>query len=80
MRGKRLNTKLIGKHAHAHDAFLQLAHVALELGQSGAQLLGLRSLDLRAELTQHRLGDHQLPDGVHQFVDLLHADANRAGV
>ena len=68
------------QHAHAHDAFLQLAHVALELRQSGAQLVGQSAGHLRAELREHRLRDDQLADGVHQLVDLLGADADRAAV
>src|SRR6185312_11526885 len=48
------------QHAHAHDALLQLAHVALELREAAAQLLGIRSVEVRAELAQHRLGDHEL--------------------
>ena len=35
---------------------------------------------MRAELAQHRLRDHELADGVHQLVDLLDADADRAAV
>ena len=69
-----------GQHAHAHDAFLQLAHVALELAQGVAQLVGLAAFERRRELAQHRLRDHQLADRVQQLVDLLDADADRAAV
>ena len=69
-----------GQHAHAHDAFLQRAHVALELAERVAQLLGLAAFERRGELAQHRLRDHQLADGVQQLVDLLDADADRAAV
>src|SRR6185437_4625459 len=69
-----------GQHANPHDAFLQLAHVALELPEAGAQLLRIRPVEVRAELTQHRLRDHELAHGVHELVDLLHAHADGARV
>src|SRR6185437_11510383 len=48
------------QHAHAHDALLQLAHVALELREAAAQLLRLRAVEMRPQLAQHRLRDDEL--------------------
>ena len=69
-----------GQHAHAHDAFLQRAHVALELRERAAQFAGLAAFERRGELAQYGLRDHELADGVQQLVDLLDADADRAAV
>src|SRR5690606_36919328 len=51
------------QHAHAHDAFLKLAHVPLELRKSGSKLLCDRPRHFRAELAEHRLSDHELAYG-----------------
>src|SRR5262249_17533571 len=56
------------QHAHAHDAVLQLAHVAFELGQAQTELLGGAAFEVSAQLTQHGLSDDQLADRVHQLV------------
>ncbi len=65
-----------GQHAHAHDAFLQAAHVALEVREARTELLGIRAFELLPELAQHGLRDDELADGVHELVDLLDADAD----
>src|SRR5882757_10484200 len=65
-----------GQHAYAHYAFLQLAHVAFELREARAELLGGGAFELGAKLTQHRLGDDELAHGVHQLVDLLDTDTD----
>ena len=67
-----------GQHAHPHDAFLQLAHVALELVQPAAKLLGEGAVQLATQLAQHGLGDDQLTHGVDELVDFLDADADGA--
>src|SRR5579862_7190081 len=68
------------QHAHAHDAFLQLAHVALELVEAGAEAVRGGSLEDAAKLAQHRLRDDELAHGVHELVDLLDAHANGSRV
>src|SRR5690606_41290133 len=68
------------QHAHAHDAFLQLAHIALELSETGTQMLRHGARYLRAELAQHRLRDHELADGIHELIDLLGAHSHRCAV
>jgi len=48
------------QHAHAHDVFLQLAHVTLELHQCVAQIVRRPAFERGGKLTAHRLRDHQL--------------------
>src|SRR5581483_6331175 len=69
-----------GQHAYAHDALLQLAYVAFELSQAATQLLCVRPVEMRAELAQNRLRDHELTDGIHELIDLLDAHPDRARV
>ncbi len=62
-------------HPDRHHRFLQVAGVALQVGQATRQLLVQRGVDLLAVLRQHRLGNDEFADQVDELIDLLDRDA-----
>src|SRR5690606_35178492 len=71
-------------HADAEHRLLQLARVALELRETLPQPLevhGVEIFEIRPrDRLEHRLADDELADEVHELIDLLDRDADRAGV
>ena len=66
------------QHAHAHDAFLQLADVACRAAPDPTRSRSACAPSkCVAELAEHRLRDHDLAHGIQQLVDLLDGDADR---
>ncbi len=59
-----------GDHADGHHRFLQVAGVAVEIGQARQQGLVHRGVEFAAFLGQHGLGDHEFAHQVDELVDL----------
>ena len=67
-------------HADRHHRLLQVARVAIQIGQPGQQLLIDPSIEAPAVLRQHGLRDHQFTHQVDQLIDLLHIHADGGGL
>ena len=80
MRGKRLNTKLMGSMRTRMTLSCSSRTLRSSCARPERNCSAACAFELRAQLAQHGLRDDQLADGVHQLVDLLDADADRAAV
>ena len=67
-------------HAHRHHRLLQVARVALQIGQTGQQLLVHSRVQVLAVLRQHGLRDHQFAHQVDQLVHLADRHTQGAGL
>ncbi|OIQ69451.1 hypothetical protein GALL_489480 [mine drainage metagenome] len=61
-------------HPDRHHRLLQVARIAVQVGQAGQQLLVNRRIKSPAVLCQHGLRNHQLTHQINQLVNL--ADSN----
>src|SRR5690554_3457318 len=58
------------EHSHAHDAFLEGAHLPLELSEPVFQIVIAVITNAGGELAEHRLSDDELTNRIDQFIQL----------